>query len=65
MIDTNQMKIHFDHSAIARDFAIYEIRRDSGNYYQSKIPDFALEECHARACTQTKARKLRVGFLHP
>lgn len=49
MIDTNQMKIHFDHSAIARDFAIYEIRRDSGNYYQSKIPDFALEECHARA----------------
>ena len=49
MTDTNQMEIRFDHSAIARDFVIFEIRRDSGNYYYSKIPDFALAECHARA----------------
>lgn len=49
MTDTNQMEIHFDHTAIARDFSIYEIRRDSGDYFRSKIPDFALEECHARA----------------
>lgn len=62
MIDTNQMKIHFDHSAIARDFAIYEVKRDSGYYYQSKIPDFALEECHARAVAYERGATCYILF---
>ena len=49
MIDTNQMKFSFDHEAIARDFVIFEARRDSGNYDKSKVPDVALQECRALA----------------
>lgn len=49
MIDTNQMKIKFNHTAIQRDFVIFEVTRDDGNYYRSTIPDAALQKCQALA----------------
>lgn len=47
MIDTNQVRISFDHGAIMRDFVIFEVRRDNGDYRHSKVPDAALQECRA------------------
>ena len=49
MIHTNQMEIAFDFEAIARDFSIFEARRDQGNYWKSRVPDVALQECRALA----------------
>ncbi|WP_195279161.1 hypothetical protein [Clostridium sp. J1101437_171009_A5] len=49
MIQTNQMEIAFDFEAIARDFSIFEARRDQGNYWKSRVPDVALQECRALA----------------
>ena len=49
MIHTNQMEIDFDFEAIARDFSIFEARRDQGNYWKSRVPDVALQECRALA----------------
>ena len=49
MIHTNQMEITFDFKAIARDFSIFEAKRDQGNYWKSKIPDVSLQECRALA----------------
>ena len=49
MINTNQMKIDFDHEAITRNFAIFEARRDQGNYKRSRVPDVALQQCRALA----------------
>lgn len=49
MIDTNRMKLSFDHEAIERDFLIFEARRDNGNYNYSKVPDVALQQCKALA----------------
>ena len=48
MIQTNQMEIAFDFEAIARDFTIFEAKRDQGNYWKSGVPDIALQECRAR-----------------
>lgn len=47
MIYTNQVNLRYDHAAIARDFAIFEARRDNGNFSHSKIPDIALQQCRA------------------
>lgn len=47
MIDTNQVRISFNHGAIMRDFVIFEVRRDNGDYRHSKVPDAALQECRA------------------
>ena len=49
MIQTNQMEIAFDFEAIARDFTIFEAKRDQGNYWKSGVPDIALQECRALA----------------
>ena len=49
MINTNQMEIAFDFEAIAREFSIFEARRDQGNYWKSRVPDVALQECRALA----------------
>lgn len=49
MIYTNQMEFAFDFEAITRDFSIFEAKRDQGNYWKSKIPDVALQECRALA----------------
>ena len=49
MIHTNQMEIAFDFEAITRDFSIFEAKRDQGNYWKSRIPDVALQECRALA----------------
>ncbi|OUN25789.1 hypothetical protein [Pseudoflavonifractor sp. An85] len=49
MIHTNQMEIDFDFEAIAKDFSIFEARRDQGNYWKSRVPDVALQECKALA----------------
>ena len=49
MIHTNQMEIDFDFEAIARDFSIFEARRDQGNYWKSRVLDVALQECRALA----------------
>ena len=49
MINTNQMNPTINHEAIAKDFVIFEASRDKGNYYKSKIPDVALQECRALA----------------
>ena len=43
MIPTNQFQILFDHDAIAQRFLILEAKRDNGNYYQSLVPDLALQ----------------------
>ena len=42
-------KFAFDFEAIARDFSIFEARRDQGNYWKSRVPDVALQECRALA----------------
>ena len=42
MIPTNQVKITFDHAAIEKTFGILEVKRDSGDYTHSPIPDLAL-----------------------
>ena len=49
MIHTNQMEIDFEFEAIAKDFSIFEARRDQGNYWKSRVPDVALQECKALA----------------
>ena len=49
MIPTNQFQLQFNHQAIAQKFVILEAKRDSGNYYHSLIPDFALQIGHALA----------------
>lgn len=49
MIHTNQMEIAFDFEAITRDFSIFEAKRDQGDYWKSRIPDVALQECRALA----------------
>lgn len=49
MIPTNQVKISFDYAAIARDFILFEVRRDQGDYKQSVVPDVASQQCHALA----------------
>lgn len=43
MIPTNQFQILFDYDAIAQRFLILEAKRDNGNYYQSLVPDLALQ----------------------
>lgn len=62
MTDTNQMQIHFDHAAIERDFTIYEIERDSGNYYRSRLPDVALQQCRALAVAYDYGTKCYVLY---
>ena len=49
VIPTNQVKISFDYAAIARDFILFEVRRDQGDYKQSVVPDVASQQCHALA----------------
>lgn len=49
MIYTNQMEIHLDHKAIARDFLILEAKRENGDYRKSLVPDLALQTGHALA----------------
>lgn len=44
MIQTNQMEIAFDFEAIARDFTIFEAKRDKGNYWKSTIKGLVYEE---------------------
>lgn len=45
MIQTNQMEIAFDFEAIAKNFTIFEAKQDQGDYWKSKVPDVALQEC--------------------
>lgn len=47
MIYTNQVLPVFDHNTIARDFILFEARRDRGSYRTSLVPDAALQECRA------------------
>ena len=49
MIQTNQMEIAFDFEAIAKNFTIFEAKQDQGDYWKSKVPDVALQECRALA----------------
>lgn len=49
MIQTNQMEIVFNFEAITRDFSIFEAKREQGNYWKSRVPDVALQECRALA----------------
>ena len=49
MIPTNQLQITFDRAAIEKKFVILEVKRDSGNYQHSLIPDLALQAARALA----------------
>ena len=49
MIPTNQLQITFDRAAIENKFVILEVKRDSGNYQHSLIPDLALQAARALA----------------
>ena len=62
MIPTNQFQILFDHNAIAQRFLILEAKRDNGNYYQSLVPDLALQV--GRALSVAYARRACCYILY-
>lgn len=46
---TNQMNVRFDYDAIRKDFVVFHIRKDKGNYYKSPLVDaiHQLGRCYA------------------
>lgn len=47
MIYTNQVQLTLHRDAIARDFVIFQVEKDAGDYSKSLLPDTALQECRA------------------
>lgn len=54
MIQTNQMQIQFFYEAIRKDFVLYQIRKENGNYYKSQIPDIARQLGHCLSVVYQK-----------